>query len=66
MKDFSVKLTETIEDRLQTFKRQIMEDNSSSLESAMKKVKKVSYAIKGEGNKKQYEHQEKLAHRSVC
>ena len=38
MKDFSVKLTEMIEDRLQTFKRQIMEDNSSSLESAMKKM----------------------------
>ena len=32
MKDLSVRLTETIEDRLQTFKRQIMEDSSSSLE----------------------------------
>ena len=40
MKDFSVKLTDTIQGMSQTSKRQIMEDNSSSLESAMKKVKK--------------------------
>ena len=53
IKDFSVKSTQTIEDGLQRFKRQIMEDNSSLLESTMKKVKKESYTIKREGNEKQ-------------
>ena len=61
---FFDKITETTEDccedRLQTLKRQIMQDNSSLLESAMKKVKKESYMIREEGNKNQNEHQEKF------
>ena len=61
---FFHKITETTEagceDRLQTLKRQIIQDNSSLLESAMKKVKKEPYTIREERNKNQNEHQEKF------
>ena len=40
MKDFSVKLTLTIKDRLQTFKRQITDEVSSSLKSVIKRLKR--------------------------
>ena len=61
---FFHKITETtedgFEDRLQTLQRQIMQDNLSLLESAMKKMKKESYTIREERNKNQNEHQEKF------
>ena len=48
------------EDKLQSFKRELSEDNASSLETAFKRLKKDSYTFKNEGNKGQYEHQEKV------
>ena len=49
-----------VEDKLQSFKRELSEDNVSLLESAFERLKKDSYTIKNEGNKRQYEHQEKV------
>ena len=47
-------------DKLQSFKRELSEDNASLLESAFKRLKKNSYTFKNKGNKRQYEHQEKV------
>ena len=49
-----------VEDKFQSFKGELSEDNASSLESAFKRLKRDSYTFKKEGNKRQYEHQEKF------
>ena len=49
-----------VEDKLQSFKRELSGDNASLLESAFKRLKKDSYTFKNESNKRQYEHQEKV------
>ena len=47
-------------DKLQSFKRELSEDNALLPESAFKRLKKDSYTFKNEGNKRQYEHQGKV------
>ena len=50
-------------DKLQSFKCELSEDNALLLESAFKRLKKDSllrFTFKNEGNKRQYEHQEKV------
>ena len=49
-----------VQDKLQSFKRELSEDNASLLESAFKRLKKDSYTFKNEGNKRQCEHQGKV------
>ena len=56
----SSRFSSMVEDKLQSFKRELSEHNASSLESAFKRLKKHSYIFKNEGNKRQYEHQDKL------
>ena len=46
--------------KFQSFKRELSEDNASSLELTFKRLKRDSYAFKKEGNKRQYEHQKKV------
>ena len=54
------KLTNKIEEKLQSFKRQIVEEQSSCLDSAVKRFKKDVYAFKKEGNRQMYENEEKV------
>ena len=49
-----------VADNLQSFKCELSEDNALLLESAFKRLKKDSYTFKNEGNKRQYEHQQKV------
>ena len=43
------------QDKLQSFKCELLEHNATSLESAFKRLKKDSYTFKNEGKKRQYE-----------
>ena len=61
----SSRFSSMVEDKLRSFKRELSEHNASSLESAFKRLKKHLYFFKNEGNKRQYEHQEKLLEPSV-
>ena len=54
------KLTNKIDEKLQSFKRQIVEEQSSRLDSAVKRFKKDGYFFKKEGNRQMYEHEEKV------
>ena len=58
--DETSKLTETFELRLQSFKRELVQEQSSFMESAVKKFKSDPYIFKSDGNKRQFQHQEKL------
>ena len=58
--DMTSKLTETFELRLQSFKRELVQEQSSFMESAVKKFKSDPYIFKSNGNKRQFQHQEKL------
>ena len=48
------------EDKLQSVKSELSEHDASLLESAFKRLRKDSYAFKNEGNKRKYEHKEKV------
>ena len=54
------KLTNKIDEKLQSFKRQIVEEQSSRLDYAVKRFKKDGYVFKKEGNRQMYEHEEKV------
>ena len=54
------KLTNKIDEKLQSFKGQIVEEQSSRLDSAVKRFKKDGYVFKKEGNRQMYEHEEKV------
>ena len=57
---FTFKLTNKIDEKLQSFNRQIVEEQSSRLDSAVKRFKKDGYFFKKEGNRQMYEHEEKV------
>ena len=54
------KLTNKIDEKLQSFKRQIVEEQSARLDSAVKRFKRDGYFFKKEGNRQMYEHEEKV------
>ena len=58
--DMTSKLTETFEPRLQPFKKELVQEQSLYMESAVKKFKSDPYIFKSDGNKRQFQHQEKL------
>ena len=58
--DITSKLTETLELRLQSFKRELVQVQSSYMESAGKKFKSDPYVFESDGNKRQFQHKEKL------
>ena len=60
MSQASSRFSSMIEDKLQSSKRVLSEDSASSLESAFKRLKKLSHIHKNEGSKRQYEHKEKV------
>ena len=58
LKSLTSKLTNKIDEKLQSFKRQIVEEQSSRLDSAVKRFKKDGYVFKKEGSRQMYEHEE--------
>ena len=57
--DMISKLTGTFELRLQSFKKKLVQEQNSYMESTLKKYRSNPYVFKRDGNKKQFQHQEK-------
>ena len=61
----TLKLTETIELRLQSFKKELVQEQSSYMESIVKKYRSDPCIFKSNGNKKQFQHEKKLMEHMV-
>ncbi len=57
---FTTDLTKVLDDRFASLKRELAEDNLSSIQSVAKKIRLESHEFKSKGNQQQYEHQLKL------
>ena len=53
-------VNDTIEERFMSFKREFIDESASSVESALKKVKRVPHRFNKKGHEQQFRHQEAI------
>ena len=53
-------VNDTIEERFMSFKREFIDESASSMESALKKVKRVPHWFNKKGHEQQFRHQEAI------
>ena len=58
-------MSSVIDSRLSEFKRELADDQCSSVDSAVKRVKRNEVEFKYMGNRKQFEHQKQVLESSV-